>query len=194
MEALVRFMWPDEAAKPPARRGLGDGWRREPVADEQRSTYDVTYNDYPGDAVARLSPGKLMDAARDGLLYLSKGTGSGKSLFTFGQAHGREQEIAGQRYGTRYRIRMLLVQNRLYQLTAMARPPPRGAEILRLVQVDRLQSTLIPDQLAELVRTPLRELQELLRRALATMSKPPSTSLWRTLPSRAPGSTAHCAR
>ena len=94
------------------------------MADAQRSTYDVTYNDYPGDAVARLSPGKLMDAARDGLLYLSKGELVSEKPFTFGKLTGREQEIAGQD-GTRYRIRMLLVQNRLYQLTAMARPPSR---------------------------------------------------------------------
>lgn len=97
------------------------------TADSADATYDVTYNDYPKDGVARLSPGKLIDTVRDGLVYQSKGKLVSDRPFTLGKLAGREHEIAGED-GTRYRIRLLVVANRLYQLTAMARPPARPEE------------------------------------------------------------------
>jgi len=97
------------------------------TADSADATYDVTYNEYPKEGIARLSPANLMDAARDGLVYLSKGKLVSDKPFAFGRLAGREQEILGED-GMRYRIRLLLVANRLYQLTAMARPPARPDE------------------------------------------------------------------
>lgn len=97
------------------------------TADSADATYDVTYNDYPKDGIARLSAAKLIDAARDGLVYQSKGTLAVEKPFTLGKLAGREHEIVGED-GMRYQIRLLLVGNRLYQLTAMARPPARPDE------------------------------------------------------------------
>jgi hypothetical protein len=44
-----------------------------------------------------------------------------------GKVAVRDLEIVGVD-GMRYRIRLLLVENRLYQLTALARPPARPDE------------------------------------------------------------------
>src|SRR6185312_5526443 len=88
------------------------------------ATYDVTYNDYPKDGVASLSPGKLLATVRDGLVYQSKGNLVSEKPFTMGKLSGSEYDIAGGD-GMRYRVRLLLNGNRLYQLTAMARPPAR---------------------------------------------------------------------
>jgi hypothetical protein len=96
-------------------------------ADSADATYDLTYNDYPRDAIARASAAKLVDAARDGLVYQSKGELVSEKPFTLGNRAGREIEISGAD-GMRYRIRLLLVENRLYQLTAMAKPPARPEE------------------------------------------------------------------
>ena len=109
------------------RTGTGEIVSTWYTADSADATYDVTYNDYPRGAITRLSAANLMDAARDGLVYQSKGTVVSEKPFTLGKLSGREHEIAGED-GTRYRIRLLLVENRLYQLTAMAKPPARPEE------------------------------------------------------------------
>jgi hypothetical protein len=97
------------------------------AGDGAEATYDVRYSDYPGKIMAKLTPAKLLDAARDGLVAQSKGKLASEKPFSMGKVAGREQEIVGED-GTRYRIRLLLVENRLYQLTAMARPPARADE------------------------------------------------------------------
>ena len=97
------------------------------AGDGADATYDVTYNDYPRPGIAKLSPAKLLDAARDGLLFQAKGKLTSEKPFTLGGNPGREQEIMAED-GMRYRIRLLLVENRLYQLTAMARLPARPDE------------------------------------------------------------------
>src|SRR5258706_936529 len=117
---------------PVAKRGtlrteIGDVVSTRHTADSADATYDVTYNDYPKDGIAQLSPVKLMDTVRDGLVYQSKGRLVSEKPFALGKLTGREAEIAGED-GMRYRIRLLLVANRLYQLTAMARPPARPDE------------------------------------------------------------------
>lgn len=94
------------------------------TADDAQATYDVTYNDYPAAGVAKLSQEKLLEAVRDGLVYQAKGTLAGEKPFRLGKVAGRDVEIAGDD-GTRYLVRMFLVENRLYQLTAMARPPAK---------------------------------------------------------------------
>jgi hypothetical protein len=100
---------------------------RHTAGDGADGTYDVTYNDYPKAGIARLSPAKLLDAARDGLVFQAKGRLVSEQPITVGKIAGREQEIVADD-GMRYRIRLLLVENRLYQLTAMARPPARPDE------------------------------------------------------------------
>ena len=94
------------------------------TAGRADATYDVTYNDYPKDGIARLSPEKLMDAARNGLVFQSKGELVSEAPFTQGKLAGRELQIAGSD-GMLYQIRLFLVANRVYQLTVMARLPAR---------------------------------------------------------------------
>ena len=77
--------------------------------------------------MAKLPPAKLLEAARDGLVAQSEGRLESEKPFGMGRVAGSDQEIVGKD-GMRYRIRLLLVDNRLYQLTAMARPPARAEE------------------------------------------------------------------
>ena len=69
----------------------------------------------------------MLEAMRDGLVAESKGELAWDKPFNLGKFAGRDQEIVGGD-GTRYRVRLILVENRLYQLTAMARPPARADE------------------------------------------------------------------
>ena len=100
---------------------------RHSAGDGSDATYDVTYTDYPGARVAGLSAATLLETVRDGLVYQAKGKLISDKPFTIGKVSGREQEIVGGD-GMRYRIRLLLVERRLYQLTAMARPPAQPDE------------------------------------------------------------------
>lgn len=85
-------------------------------------TYDVMYNDYPKAGIVKVNPQKLLDAARDGLVNQTKGQLVGEKRIMLGTVPGRDQEILGAD-GTRYWARLVLVENRLYQLMAIARPP-----------------------------------------------------------------------
>jgi len=98
---------------------------RHSASDGAEATYDITYNDYPKQGVARLSPAVIMDNVRDGLVYQSQGNLVSEKPFNQGKTTGRELDIEGKD-GTRYRIRLLVSGNRLYQLTALARPPARA--------------------------------------------------------------------
>jgi len=93
------------------------------AGDGAEATYDVRYSDYPASVMAKLTPAKLLDAVRDGLV--AKGKLASEKPFGMGKVAGREQEIVGED-GTHYRVRLLLVESRLYQLTAMAKPPARA--------------------------------------------------------------------
>ena len=97
------------------------------TAGDADATYDVRYNDYPTSTTSKLTPAKMLEAMRDGLVAESKGDLAWDKPYSLGRFAGRDQEIVGGD-GTRYRIRLLLVENRLYQLTAMARPPARADE------------------------------------------------------------------
>jgi hypothetical protein len=85
-------------------------------------TYDVMYNDYPKAGVVKVNPQLLLDAARDGLVNQTKGRLVAEKRIMIGTVPGREQEILGAD-GTRYWARLALVENRMYQLMAIARPP-----------------------------------------------------------------------
>lgn len=97
------------------------------AGDGAEATYDVRYSDYPKAIMAKLTPAMLLDAARDGLVAQSKGRLESEKPFGMGKVAGLDQVIIGED-GMRYRIRLMLVDNRLYQLTAMARPPARADE------------------------------------------------------------------
>jgi hypothetical protein len=118
----VSFPSPPVMQQGKLRSEIGEIVSTRHTADSVDATYDVTYNDYPEDRISRLPPEKLLDTVRDGLIYQSKGRLVSEKPFRLGKLEGREHEIAGED-GTHYRIRLLLVSNRLYQLTAMARPP-----------------------------------------------------------------------
>lgn len=97
---------------------------RHTAGDGAHATYDVTYTEYPPDSFARLKPEKLLTAARDSLVYQSKGRLISDKRITAGNAFGRECEIAGAD-GMRYDVRLLAVANRIYQVSAIAQPPAR---------------------------------------------------------------------
>lgn len=100
---------------------------RHSAGDGTGTTYDVTYSDYPKAGIARLSPAKLLNAVRDGLVHKAKGRLVSEKPFTMDGIPGRELEILADN-GMWYRTRLLLVENRLYQLTAIVQPPTRADE------------------------------------------------------------------
>lgn len=95
------------------------------MVDGSSVTYDVMYNDYPKGGIAKVNPQHLLDAARDGLVYQTKGRLVAEKRITLGAVPGRDQEILGAD-GTRYWARLVLAGNRLYQLMAIARPPAQA--------------------------------------------------------------------
>jgi len=123
----------DFPGKPVIKRGrlrieTGDipsAWHT--AGDGAEATYDVRYSDYPGTVMAKLTPAMLLEAARDGLLAQSRGQLVSEKSVGMGKVAVRDLEIVGAD-GMRYRFRLLLVDNRLYQLTAMAQPPARPDE------------------------------------------------------------------
>ena len=86
------------------------------------TTYDVRINEYPKAGIDRLTAEKLLDAARDGLIYRANGKLESEKAITWEKLPGRDQVIVAEN-GMRYRVRLLLLGSRLYQLTAMARAP-----------------------------------------------------------------------
>lgn len=94
------------------------------VTDAANVTYDVLFNDYPKAELGKASPHKLLDGARDGLLYQSKGRLVAEKPILLDGLHGRDQEILGPD-GTHYRVRLVWAETRLYQLMAVTPGPPR---------------------------------------------------------------------
>lgn len=94
------------------------------TTDAAKVTYDILFNDYPGTGVSRASPQKLLDGARDGLLYQTKGRLIGEKPITLANYPGRDQEIMSGD-GTHYRIRLVWAGNRLYQIMAVTPGQPR---------------------------------------------------------------------
>lgn len=92
--------------------------------DAANVTYDILFNDYPKAGVSRVPPHKLLDSARDGLLYQTKGKLVSEKSITVTGFPGRDQEIISGD-GTHYRIRLVWVDNRLYQIMAVTPGQPR---------------------------------------------------------------------
>ena len=94
------------------------------VTDAAQVTYDVLFNEYPAAGVAKTNPQKLLDGARDGLLYQTKGRMVAEKHLTFANLPGRDQIIMDEK-GTHYRVRLLWAGNRLYQIMAVSPGKPR---------------------------------------------------------------------
>jgi len=126
-QGRYKVSFPGRPAMTKGRLNAGAGFviSTRQTAHGANATYEVSHYDYPKDTVGKLGPAKIVDTARDGLVYVSKGKLDSEKPFALGKLSGRELEITGDD-GTLYRIRLLLVQTRLYQLTAMARPPEQA--------------------------------------------------------------------
>lgn len=94
------------------------------ATDAANVTYDVMFNDYPAAGVSKANPQKLLDGARDGLLYQTKGRMMSEKLIMLANFPARDQEIMGGD-GTHYRIRLVWTENRLYQIMAVTPGKPR---------------------------------------------------------------------
>lgn len=94
------------------------------ASDAANVTYDILFNDYPKDGVIKANPQKLLDSARDGLLYQTKGKLLEEKRIMLGKLPGRDQQIAGGD-GTHYRVRLIWAENRLYQIMAVSPGQPR---------------------------------------------------------------------
>lgn len=78
-------------------------------------TYDLMFNDFPKGKMASADPEKLLDAARDGLLFKTGGRIRAEKRILHSVARARDLEIVG-RNGTHYEVRLFLTRDRLYQL------------------------------------------------------------------------------
>jgi len=92
--------------------------------DAANVTYDVLFNDYPVAGVSKANPQKLLDSAKDGLLYHTKGRLMEDKHITLASFPGRDQIIIGGD-GTHYRVRLAWVGNRLYQIMAVSPGKPQ---------------------------------------------------------------------
>ena len=107
------------------RTDIGDvASTRYTTTDAANVTYDVLLNDYPKSGVSKASPQKLLDSARDGLMYQTQGRMLSYQHITLAHFPGRDLEIMGSE-GTHYRARLIWVENRLYQVMAVTPGKPR---------------------------------------------------------------------
>ncbi|MBI4195337.1 MAG: hypothetical protein HY526_09690 [Betaproteobacteria bacterium] len=89
------------------------------------ATYDVLHSEYPKAGVARINPQKLLEGARDSLVYQTNGRLVTDRQTTLGNFPARDQEIVAAD-GTRYRVRLVMAGNRLYQVLAITRDRARA--------------------------------------------------------------------
>jgi hypothetical protein len=94
------------------------------VIDAANVTYDVLFNEYPAAGVSKTNPQKLLDGARDGLLYQTKGRMIAEKHITLANFPGRDQLITDGS-GAHYRVRLVWAGNRLYQIMAASPGKPR---------------------------------------------------------------------
>ena len=94
------------------------------ATDDANVTYDVLLNDYPKAGVSRSNPQKLLEAVRDGLVFQTKGRTISNKQITLASHPGRDLEIMGGD-GSHYRVRLVWVETRLYQVMAVTPGKPR---------------------------------------------------------------------
>jgi hypothetical protein len=90
------------------------------VSHSGRVTYDLMFNDFPKGQIASVKAEKLWDAARDSLLYQAGGRITSEVHTVHNGVRVRQFEIAGEN-GTRFVVRLLFADNRLYQLLVASR-------------------------------------------------------------------------
>lgn len=94
-----------------------------------RVTYDLMFNDFPKAQIASVKAERLWDAARDSLIYQTGGRITSEVHTMHNGARARQFEIA-DKDGTRFIVRLLFADNRLYQLL-VASPYGAAAEAQR---------------------------------------------------------------
>ena len=94
------------------------------TTDAANVTYDVLLNDYPKAGVSKSNPQKLLEAVRDGLVFQTKGRTISNKQITLANFPGRDIEIMGGE-GSHYRVRLVWVEARLYQIMAVTPGKPR---------------------------------------------------------------------
>jgi hypothetical protein len=94
------------------------------TTDAANVTYDVLLNDYPKAGVSKSSPHKLLEAVRDGLVFQTKGRTTSYKQITLANFPGRDLEIMGGE-GSHYRVRLVWVETRLYQIMTVTPGKPR---------------------------------------------------------------------
>jgi len=94
------------------------------TVDAANVTYDVLFNDYPKTKVSKLNSQKVLEAARDGLIYQTKGKTISNKPITLASNPGNDLEILGGE-GTHYRVRLVWVKTRLYQIMVVTPGKPR---------------------------------------------------------------------
>jgi hypothetical protein len=112
------------------RTDIGDvASTRYTTTDAADVTYDVLLNDYPKDGVFKVNPQKLLDGARDSLMFQTKGRMLSHKSVTVANFPGRDLEIINDD-GIHYRARLVWVETRLYQImTVTPGKPQPGASI-----------------------------------------------------------------
>lgn len=99
------------------------------TTDAANATYDVLINDYPRAGVSRANPEKLLDAARDGLKFQTKGQITIDKRIALADYPGRDLEIRSDD-GTHYRARLVWVESRLYQIMVVTPGKPRSDAVV----------------------------------------------------------------
>ena len=94
------------------------------TTDAANVTYDVLLNDYPKAGVSKSNPQKLLEAVRDGLVFQTKGRTISNKPITLASFPGRDIEIMGGD-GSHYRVRLVWVETRLYQVMVVTPDKPR---------------------------------------------------------------------
>ncbi len=116
---------PPKTSRRTIKTDMGDvAATRYTATDAANVTYDVLFNDYPKAGVSKSSPQKLLEAVRDGLVFQTKGRTISNKHITFANFPGRDLEIMGGE-GSHYRVRLVWVESRLYQIMAVTPGKPR---------------------------------------------------------------------
>lgn len=116
---------PPKTSRQTIRTDIGNvAATRYTTTDAANVTYDVLLNDYPKAGVSKSNPQKLLEAVRDGLVYQTKGRTISDKHITLANFPGRDIEIMDGE-GSHYRVRLVWVETRLYQIMAVTLGKPR---------------------------------------------------------------------
>ena len=98
--------------------------------DEGYRSMSVAYGDYPGGLIEANGPDPILDGARDGAVANLRGTLVSHDRIRSGFHQGRDVAIASPDGELLYRMRFFLIDRRLYQIIAVAKPEEaQGGEV-----------------------------------------------------------------